>query len=54
MARLQKLFPLVGGAGEHDLLQHRDLARAIGVTLVVALLDHVGPLQQRPQAALLA
>ena len=32
-------------------LQHGDLARVVGVALVVGLLDHVGPPEQLPQPA---
>ena len=39
---------------QHDLFEHGDLARVIRVAFVVGALDHVGPLQQRPQPALLA
>ncbi len=54
VARLQELFPFVGGAGEHDLREHRNLARVVGVALVVGALDHLGAPQHGPQAALLA
>ena len=54
VAGLQERLPFVGGAREHDLRQHGDLALVIGVALVVGALDHVGAPQHRPQPALLA
>ena len=51
--RLQECLPFVGGARQHDLFQHRDLAVVVGVALVVGLLDHVGAAEQRPKPALL-
>ena len=54
VARLQEFLPFVGGARQHDLGQHRDLAGVVGVALVVGLLDHLRAAEQRPQPALLA
>ena len=54
VAGLQERLPFVGGAREHDLRQHGDLAPVIRVALVVGALDHVGAPQHGPQPALLA
>src|SRR5262245_30305386 len=48
MARLQKALPFVRRAREHDFAQDLGLARPVGVSLLIGLLDHVGPLKQRP------
>src|SRR5262252_10938427 len=53
MARLQEVFPFVRCAREHDLAQHLSFTRPVGVPLLIGLLDHVGPLKQRPQTTLL-
>src|SRR6516165_10250761 len=41
MTRLQKFYPFLGAAHEHDLRQRRDLAFVIGVAFLIAPLDHL-------------
>ena len=54
MTRLQKFFPFLGAAREHDLRQCRDLAFVIGVAFLIAPLDHLRAAEHGPQTALLA
>jgi hypothetical protein len=51
---LQKFFPFLGAAREHDLRQRRDLAFVIGVAFLIAPLDHLRAAEHGPQTALLA
>src|SRR5580700_6350146 len=48
VARLQKLLPFGRGACAHDVGEHRGLAIAVGVALLIAALNEVGPPKRGP------